>query len=92
MRTSPVTAGAVTPADKTVSVPALDDIWKPAVMAARAAPSVSPVRVIVTAAVPVATPPPVVRTTVVLAAAAAGAEVAVKDTTLLAMEVTDPKK
>ena len=43
------------------------------------------------AAVPVAAPV-VVSTIEVLAAIAAGVEVAVKDTTVLAMEVTDPKK
>ena len=36
--------------------------------------------------------PPVVRTMVVLEAPAAGLEVAVKLLTVLAMEVTDPKK
>ncbi len=36
--------------------------------------------------------PPVVRTMVVLVCVAAGVEVAVKDTMLLAMEATVPKK
>ncbi len=53
---------------------------------------VSPVRVMVIGAMPVATPPPVVRMIVVLVDVAAGVEVAVKDVTVLAMEVTDPKK
>ena len=89
MKTSPVMARALTPADNTAS--ALDDIWKPAVTAARAPPRVSPVRVMVIAAVPDATTP-VVRTRVVLAAVT-GAEVAVKAVTgVLAMEVTVPKK
>ena len=51
----------------------------------------SPVSVMVIAAVPVAAPP-VVSTIVVLVAVAAGDEVAVKDVTVLVMEVTDPKK
>ena len=51
----------------------------------------SPVSVIVIAAVPVAAPA-VVSTIEVLAADAAGDEVAVKAATVLAMEVTDPKK
>ena len=46
----------------------------------------------VIAEVPDATPPPVVRTMVVLEASAARLEVAVNDVTLLAMEVTVPKK
>ena len=51
----------------------------------------SPVIVMVIAAVPVAAPA-MVSTIVVLVAVAAGDEVAVKDPTVLAMEVTDPKK
>ena len=51
----------------------------------------SPVSVIVIAAVPVAAPA-VVRTIEVLAAVAAGIEVAVNDVTPLSMYVTDPKK
>ena len=51
----------------------------------------SPVSVIVIAAVPVAAPA-VVMTIEVLAAVAAGVEVAVKEVTVLAMDVTDPKK
>ena len=45
----------------------------------------------VIAAVPDAAPP-VVSTMVVLVDVAAGVEVAVKDPTVLAMELTDPKK
>jgi hypothetical protein len=52
---------------------------------------VSPVSVIVIAAVPV-TAPAVVSTIEVLVAVAAGVEVAVNDVTPLAMEVTVPKK
>ena len=51
----------------------------------------SPVSVMVIAAVPVAAPA-VMRTIEVLAAVAAGVEAAVKDVTPLAMEATDPKK
>jgi hypothetical protein len=58
---------------------------------ARATPRVSPVSVIVIATVPVAAPA-VVSTIEVLAAVAAGVEVAVKPATVLAMELTDPKK
>ena len=82
-------AAALMPAVKAAS--ALDDILKPAVEAALAAPRVSPVRVMVIAEVPDATPP-VVRTMVVLEASAAGLEVAVKLLTVLAMEPTVPKK
>jgi hypothetical protein len=84
-----VMARALTPTDKPAS--ALDDIWKPAVTAARAPPRVSPVRVMVMDAVPVAAPA-VVRTMVVLVDVAAAVEVAVKDPTLLVMEETVPKK
>ena len=70
---------------------ALVFIWKPPATMARAPPRVSPVSVIVIAAVPVAAPA-VVRTIEVLAAVAAGVEVAVKEVTVLAMDVTDPKK
>ena len=70
---------------------ALVFIWKPPVTTARALPRVSPVRVMVIAAVPVAAPA-VVSTIVVLVAVAAGVEVAVNDVTPLVMEVTDPKK
>jgi len=52
---------------------------------------VSPVSVIIIGKVPVAAPP-VVSTIVVLVAVAAGDEVAVKDVTVLAVDVTDPKK
>ncbi len=51
----------------------------------------SPVSVIVIAAVPVAAPA-VVKTIEELVAVAAGVEVAVKEVTVLAMDVTDPKK
>ena len=51
----------------------------------------SPVSVMVIAVVPVAAPP-VVSTIVVLVGVAAGDEIAVKDVTVLAMEVTDPKR
>jgi hypothetical protein len=80
---------ALTPAVKVTSW--LDDILKPPVAAAWAAPRVSPVRVMVIAAVPDATPPPVVRTMVVLADVAVP-DVAVKEVTVLAIEETDPKK
>jgi len=63
---------------------------KPPVTIARGAPRVSPVSVIVIAAVPVAAPP-VVRTIEVFVAIA-GVEVAVRVVTVLAMEATDPKK
>ncbi len=63
---------------------------KPPVTIARGAPRVSPVSVMVIAAVPDAAPP-VVRTIEVFVAIA-GEEVAVKDVTVLAMELTDPKK
>ena len=66
-------------------------IWKPPVTMARTLPRVSPVSVMVIAAVPVAAPA-VVSTIVVLVAVAAGLEVAVNDVTPLAMELTDPKK
>ena len=70
---------------------ALDFIWKPPAPIVRAPPRVSPVSVIVMAAVPVAAPP-VASTIEVLVAVAAGDEVAVKGATVLAMEETDPKK
>ena len=85
----PTIVGACTPAETAVS--ALDDNLKPPVVSACAAPSVSPVIVIATAEVPVEAPP-IVRTIEVLVAVAAVDEVAVKDVTLLAMEVTVPKK
>ncbi len=72
-------------------VSALVESLKPPVTIARAPPRVSPVRVMVIAAVPVAAPA-VVRMTEVLVAVAAGVEVAVKDETVLAMEATVPKK
>ena len=84
-----------TPVSKATDNPAsaLVWIWKPPVTAVRAPPRVSPVRVIPNEEVPVAEPAaPVVRTIVVLVAVAAGDEVAVKAATVLAMEVTDPKK
>ena len=79
--------GASKPLDKG---PPFKDNLKPAGKAAEAAPRVSPVRVMVIAAVPDAAPP-VVRTRVVLVAVTC-AEVAVKAVTLLAMEETVPKK
>ena len=81
-------AAALMPAVKAAS--ALDDILKPAVVAAWAAPRVSPVSVMVIAAAPVALPP-VVSTMVVLVELALP-EVAVKLATPLAMEPTFPKK
>ena len=81
-------AAASLPAVKAAS--ALDDILKPAVVAAWAAPRVSPVSVMVIAAAPVALPP-VVSTMVVLVEFSLP-EVAVKSTTPLAMEPTFPKK
>ncbi len=83
--TAPVSKATDNPAS------ALVLIWKPPATIARTLPRVSPVSVIVMAAVPVAAPA-VVSTIEVLAAVAAGVEVAVKDVTALAMEVTDPKK
>jgi len=85
----PVIATVSNPAVGVVS--ALVDRWKPAVTIARGAPRVSPVSVIVMAAVPVAAPA-VVSTIEVLVAVAAEVEVAVKDVTVLAMEDTVPKK
>ena len=90
VNTIPVMAAASNATDNPAS--ALVLIRKPPVTIARAPPRVSPVRVIPNEEVPVATPPPVVRTIVVLVAVAAGVEVAVKNVTLLIMEVTDPKK
>ena len=84
-----VIAAASNPGDNVVS--ALVESLKPPVTRARTLPRVSPVRVMVIAAVPVAAPA-VVSTIEVLAAVAAGLEVAVNDVTVLAMEVTDPKK
>ena len=70
--------------------PPFKDNLKPPTEAARGAPRVSPVRVMVIAAVPVATPA-VVRTRVVLKDDTV-AEVAVKRAMVLEMEVTVPKK
>jgi len=64
---------------------------KPPVTIARALPRVSPVSVIVMAALLVAAPA-VVSTIEVFCAIAAKFEVAVKDVTVLAMEDTVPKK
>ena len=85
----PVTATVSKATDNPAS--ALVFIWKPPATMARAPPRVSPVSVIVIVALPVAAPA-VVRTIEVLVAVAAGVEVAVKELTPLAMEVTDPKK
>ena len=89
MKVSPVMATE----SKALDIPAsaLVFMWKPPATMARAPPRVSPVSVIVIAAVPVAAPA-VVRTIEVLAAVAADVEVAVKEVTVLAMDVTDPKK
>ncbi len=89
VKTSPVMARALTPTVKVSSV--LDDILKPPNVAARAAPRVSPVRVMVIAAVPDAAPA-IVRTISVLEDVAAGAEVAVIIKLLLVVEATVPKK
>jgi len=88
-----VVAAVIAAVSKTIDDPAstLVFIWKPPATMARALPRVSPVRVMVIAAVPVAAPA-VVSTIVVLVAVAAGVEVAVKFVTALAMELTDPKK
>jgi len=84
-----VIAAVSNPTDDPAS--ALVFIWKPPVTIARTLPRVSPVSVMVIAAVPVAAPA-VVSTIDVLVAVAAEVEVAVKFVTPLAMEVTDPKK
>ena len=89
VKTIPVTATVSKATDNPAS--ALVFIWKPPATMARAPPRVSPVSVIVIAAVPVAAPA-VVSTIEVLVAVAAGVEVAVNDVTPLAMEVTVPKK
>ena len=89
VNTIPVMAAASNATDNPAS--ALVFIWKPPATMARAPPRVSPVSVIVIAAVPVAAPA-VVSTIEVLVAVAAGVEVAVNDVTPLAMEVTVPKK
>ena len=72
-------------------VSALDESRKPPMTIARAAPRVSPVSVIVIAAVPVAAPA-VVSTIEVLSPDAERDDVAVKDATVLVMEATVPKK
>jgi len=84
----PVMAPAFNPAVNVVST--LVESAKPPDKLARAPPRVSPVNVIVIAAVPVGAPP-VVRTIVVLVEVALP-EVAVNDVTVLVMELTDPKK
>ena len=89
VKTIPVTATVSKATDNPAS--AIVFIWKPPATMARAPPRVSPVSVIVIVALPVAAPA-VVRTIEVLVAVAAGVEVAVKELTPLAMEVTDPKK
>ena len=85
----PVTATVSNPGVNVVS--ALDESLKAPATMARAPPRVSPLSVIVMAEVPVAAPP-VASTIEVLVAVAAGDEVAVKKSTVLAMEETDPKK
>ena len=89
VNTIPVMAAASSPGVKVVS--ALDESWKPPVTMARAPPRVSPVSVIVIAALPVKAAPAVKRTIEVLKKAA-GVEVAFKFATLLVMDETDPKK
>ena len=89
VKMSPVTATVSKTTDHPAS--ALVFIWKPPATTARTLPRVSPVSVMVIAAVPVAAPA-VVSTIEVLVAVAAGVEVAVNDVTPLAMELTDPKK
>ncbi len=69
---------------------ALVFIWKPPATMTRAPPRMSPVSVIVIAAVPVAAP--VVVSTIEVLKKVAGVEVAVNNVTLLVMEETDPKK
>ena len=71
---------------------ALDESLKPPAAAACAAPRVSPVSVMVIAAVPVAAQQPVVSTIVVLVGVAAVYDIAVKVGTVLEMEATVPKK
>ena len=90
VNTIPVMAAASNATDNPAS--ALVLIRKPPVTIARAPPRVSPFRVIVTAAVPVAAPA-VERMIEALVAVAAGDEVAVKPATVAAvMEATVPKK
>jgi len=84
----PVIALAFNPAVNVVST--LVESLNPSVTLSRAPPRVSPVNVIVTAAMPVGAPP-VVRTSVVLVEVALP-EVAVNEVTVLEMELTDPKK
>ena len=85
----PVTATVSRATDNPAS--ALVLIWKPPVTAVRTLPRVSPFRVMVRAAVPVAMVA-VVRTIVVLVAVAAVVEVAVNVSAAFVMEVTVPKK
>ena len=87
--TSTAIAGEYNATDNPAS--ALVLIRKPPVTIARAPPRVSPFRVIVTAAVPVAAPA-VERMIEALGAVAAVVEAAANDGTLLAMDMTDPKK
>ena len=87
----PLMAPVFNPGTGTNVVSTLDESWKPPMTIARAAPRASPVSVIVIAAVPVAAPA-VVSTIEVLVAVAAGDDVAVKDSTVLVMEATVPKK
>ena len=92
VNTIPVMAAASNATDNPAS--ALVLIRKPPVTIARAPPRVSPFRVIVTAAVPVAAPA-VERMIEALVAVAAVVEAAANDGTLLAMDIdnmTDPKK
>jgi len=88
VKTIPVMAAASNPAVIVVST--LVESLKPAVTIARAPPRVSPLRVTVIEEMPVSAPP-VVSTIEELPAVAAGDE-AVKETILLSMDVTEPKK
>jgi len=81
-----VVAAVIAAVSKTIDDPAsaLVFIWKPPATMARALPRVSPVSVIVIAALPVAAPA-VVSTIDVLVAVAAGVEVAATFATVLLM-------
>ena len=93
VKTTPVGRENITPVfNPGVNVVStLDESWKPPMTIARAAPRASPVSVIVIGTMPVAAPA-VVSTIEVLVAVAAGDDVAVKDSTVLVMEATVPKK
>ncbi len=89
LNSNPVMAAASNPGVNVVS--ALDESRKPPMTVARGTPRVSPVSVMVIAVVPVAAPA-VFSTIEVLVAVTTSSDVAVKDATVLAMEVTVPKK